>query len=45
LIEEIKQKATTWKPMEAHKNPLSKLSYDEIKGLLGTIVGDKSVDN
>jgi cathepsin B len=40
IVEEIKQKATTWKPMEVEDNPLSKFTYDEIKGLLGTIVDD-----
>jgi hypothetical protein len=35
LINEIKEKAS-WKPMNPEKNPFSKKSYDEIKGLLGT---------
>jgi hypothetical protein len=40
LIDEIKQKATTWKPREAHLNPLANKSYEEIKGLMGTILGE-----
>jgi len=30
--------------MEAHLNPLANLSYTEIKGLLGTIIGDDGVE-
>lgn len=40
IVDEIKEKATSWKPREAHLNPLAYRSYDEIKGLLGTILGE-----
>jgi hypothetical protein len=40
LIDEIKQKATTWKPREAHLNPLSNKSYEEIRNMVGTILGE-----
>jgi hypothetical protein len=29
--------------MEVHENPLSRLSYEEIKGLLGTIIDNDIV--
>jgi cathepsin B len=38
IIEIIKQKATTWKPMEMLDNPLHHMTLDQVKGLLGTIV-------
>jgi C1A family cysteine protease len=38
IVNDIKQKASTWFPSEVDQNPLSKLTIDEIKGLLGTIV-------
>ena len=37
IVEEIRQKAS-WKPMDPTTNPFSKKSYDEIKGLLGTVI-------
>lgn len=36
IVNEIKQKASTWTPMEVHENPLSKLTIEQVKGLLGT---------
>jgi len=39
LVEEIKQKAS-WTPLEIHENPFAHKSYDEIKGLLGTVLGE-----
>jgi len=39
IVNEIKQKATTWIPHEVHENPLAKLSVEEALGLLGTKVG------
>ena len=35
IVNEIKAKTAAWKPMEAHKNPLSKLSVGELSQLLG----------
>ena len=35
IVDEIKAKATSWTPMEVDENPLSKLSAEEVKGLLG----------
>jgi hypothetical protein len=35
LVNEIKQKASTWTPMEVSENPLSNRSKDELFGLLG----------
>jgi cathepsin B len=39
MVNEIKQKATSWVPHEVHENPLAKLSVEEINGLLGAKVG------
>jgi hypothetical protein len=36
LVNEIKQKASTWTPMEVNENPLSNRSKDELLGLLGS---------
>lgn len=36
MVASIKAKAKTWVPLEVHENPLSNLSVDDIKGLLGT---------
>lgn len=38
LVKEIKQKATTWTPMEVHQNPLAAVSHTVLKQRLGTIV-------
>jgi len=34
IIDEIKLKAKTWKPMELAKNPLAKMSADDVLGLM-----------
>jgi len=34
MIDEIKAKATSWYPMELDKNPLAKLSSDDVLGLM-----------
>jgi hypothetical protein len=34
-VREIKARAKRWVPMEVHENPLSKLSAEEVQGLLG----------
>ena len=39
LVNEIKEKATTWVPLEVHENPLGKLTTEEVYGLLGAKVG------
>ena len=36
IVREIRQKATTWTPMDPAKNPLSKLSAEEVYGLSGS---------
>lgn len=38
LVNDIKNKADSWKPAEPETNPLKNLNIAEIKGLLGTIV-------
>lgn len=35
IVEEIKAKATTWKPMEVHENLLSLVPADDIQSKLG----------
>src|SRR5687767_2973728 len=39
VVNQIKEKATSWVPFEAHENPLANLSVGEIFGLLGTKMG------
>jgi len=36
IVDEIKQKATTWKPLEVNENPFANKSIAEIYALLGT---------
>ena len=36
IVNEIKEKATTWEPMEVEENPLSAKSIEEIGGLFGS---------
>jgi len=36
LVNEIKEKATTWSPMEVHENPLRHMDKKKMMGLLGT---------
>ena len=43
IIDEINQKATTWRPMEIVDNPLSKRSAAQVYGLLGTIVDSSKI--
>jgi cathepsin B len=38
IIQQIKERATTWYPMEMEENPLHHMTIDQVKGLLGTIV-------
>ena len=38
VVDEIKLLTNHWKPMEVSKNPLSKLSEKQIKGMMGTII-------
>jgi len=38
VVDAIRAKATTWEPMEVHENPLSKLSTEQVFGLLGAKV-------
>lgn len=38
IIEDIKNKATTWTPMEHEENPLTSYTPEQIKSLLGTHV-------
>jgi len=38
LVEEIREKATTWVPYAPEEHPLRNMSNDEIRGLLGTIL-------
>ena len=38
IVNEIKTKASTWVPLEVHENPLTKLTAEQIQGLLGTRV-------
>jgi len=35
IVAEIKYKANTWTPMEVSENPLSKMTIEEIDGLMG----------
>ena len=41
-VAEIKKRATSWTPMEVADNPLSKLTVDEIYGMLGAIHAEKN---
>jgi hypothetical protein len=36
IIEEIKQKAKSWKPMEIESNPLHHMTIEQVQGLLGS---------
>ena len=45
IINEIKAKATTWRPMEKEENPFYTKSVEHIAGLLGTQIGDKNASN
>lgn len=36
IVDEIKQKATTWVPHEVEENPLANKTLSEIMGMLGT---------
>lgn len=36
IVEEIKEKATTWKPFEVEENPLKSIPADQLRGMLGT---------
>jgi cathepsin B len=38
MVDELKQKADTWTPMEVEENPLSKMELPTVMGLLGTVV-------
>jgi cathepsin B len=38
IIAEIKERATSWEPMDIEENPLHHMTYDQVKGLLGTII-------
>lgn len=38
IVNEIRQKATTWEPMDPLENPLGKMSHEQVRGLLGTII-------
>ena len=40
IVKEIKEKARSWEPMEVNENPLSKYTYEELKGFLGTYQDD-----
>ena len=43
IVSEIKAKAR-WTPMEAHENPLSKYSIEELEGMLGEVY-DADISN
>jgi cathepsin B len=38
IIKQIKERATTWVPMEMEENPLHHMTYEQVIGLLGTHV-------
>ncbi len=38
IVSDIKQKTTSWKPIEVEENPLKNYSADTVRGLLGTRV-------
>ena len=41
IVAEIKSSTQDWIPYEVDENPLRHLTYDEIKGLLGTIIPEE----
>ena len=42
IVNEIRQKATTWEAHDVETNPLANYSIEQLKGLLGTKLPEES---